>query len=372
MTAIAPEVLQLRPDTPFAASPPDPVAIAGQISVKDSRALVEMSRQIGAMTARYADDIIRQARSSDFDEAGKKLAEILALARSSNAGQFSERSSVPVIGPLIDKIRLRKDLLLDRFDNTRGQIDALSAEVDVTQAGLGNAVTSLDAMYADVRQQYELLGVYIKGAEIAHERDKEVVHEAEQSACASPDRALVANEMVHGLGRLEMHIDNLKALQHATLQMLPQIRLIQSNAERQREKFDELKTLTVPSWKRSFALMLLAQQTKKAAELSNDIADANNAFLRHNADLVYETTVATARLSNRMIIDVKTLEHVQSQLVKTLEDASRFVEEGRKERRQAIQQIEHQRQQFGQWIAAGKSPSLLEPAERPPRIQKAA
>jgi len=114
--------------------------------------------------------------------------------------------------------------------------------------------------------------------------------------------------------------DDLVTLYHAAGQALPMIRLIQANNLVLVEKFRTIQTLTLPTWKRSFLMALALDEQKSAVSLANEIDDATNHFMKRNSELLRENAVATARSSQRLVIDIETLKTVHDNIIATLDD----------------------------------------------------
>ena len=81
-------------------------AIAGLAAKIDSRnpiSVAEFGRDVAEHTSRYADTLLEQVRSSDLDETGTKLNQVVLAAKSLNLNALSDsRSRIPVIGRFID------------------------------------------------------------------------------------------------------------------------------------------------------------------------------------------------------------------------------------------------------------------------------
>jgi uncharacterized protein YaaN involved in tellurite resistance len=141
-------------------------------------------------------------------------------------------------------------------------------------------------------------------------------------------------------------------MQHAADQSLPMIRLIQANAIQLIEKFNTVRDITIPSWKRQFAIQLSLSEQKRAAELSNTIDDATNELMRRNADLMRQTSVDTAKANQRAVIDVATLRHTHEQLIATVEEVRTIHREGMQQRQQAEVELAKLRDDVQQRLAA--------------------
>ena len=111
--------------------------ISQSIQPNNPLTVAEFGRDVAEHTSRYADSLLDQVRNSDLEEAGAKLTQVVTIARSLNVGPLSDkRSRVPLVGPLIDKFRLRATNFMGNFDTTREQIEALVGEVQTTQSNI--------------------------------------------------------------------------------------------------------------------------------------------------------------------------------------------------------------------------------------------
>ena len=146
-------------------------------------------------------------------------------------------------------------------------------------------------------------------------------------------------------------MSDLLLMQHAADQSLPMIRLIQANALQLIEKFNTVRDITIPSWKRQFAIQLSLGEQKAAVELSTAIDDATNELMRRNADLLRQASVDTARSNQRGVIDVATLRHVHDQLIATVEEVRSIHREGMQQRQQAEVELSRLREDLQQRLA---------------------
>ncbi len=104
------------------------------------------------------------------------------------------------------------------------------------------------------------------------------------------------------------------------MQMLPMVRIIQSNNIALVDKFKTIRQLTLPAWKRAFVMALTLDEQKNAVELANTIDDATNSLMKRNAELLHQNSVATAKANQRLVVDVETLKHVHEEILQTLAD----------------------------------------------------
>lgn len=307
-------------------------------------------RDAASKTAAFSSQLLDQVRNRDLDASGDKLGEVVRIARSLKLDGLAERSRVPVIGALIDKLRASKGELVQKFSDTNRQIEQLMGDVGAQQALMGLRVGEFDRMHQIVRDERHALGLHIA----AGKRRLAALHDEHQAALGQddPQVRIRQGEVDNAIRLLDKRVGDLVVMQHAADQSLPMIRLIQANAILLIEKFNTVRDITIPSWKRQFAIQLSLNEQKNAVELSNAIDDATNEMMRRNADLLRQTTVETAKANQRAVIDVATLRHVHEQLIATVEEVRTIHREGMQQRQQAEVELARLREDVQQRLSA--------------------
>lgn len=330
--------------------PVDP-AVVSQLALTleagDLTVIHHFGREIGVETARHADTLLQQVQSKDLDTMGSRLSEIVVAAKSLNIeGLSEERSRIPLIGGLIDKLRVRGESVLTQFQDVKTQIDKLVGEVETMQSGLSQRVTGLDDTFASVQTEHQLLEIHLQAGAQALERLRErlVADPATLDAAQLQGQA----DLRAALAALEKRLADFRVLQHSALQQLPMIRMVQANNRMLVEKFFTIKELTIPAWKRQFSMALSLNEQRNAVELAEAIDDATNDFLKENARLLHDNTVATARANQRLVIDIDTLTQVHQTLMKTVQDVVDINRAGASQRDAATQQLRVMRQELAQ------------------------
>ncbi|MFB9168430.1 toxic anion resistance protein [Chromobacterium piscinae] len=318
---------------------PEVQTLARQLDMANPLAVSEFGRDVAEHTARYADSLLDQVQSDDLEGAGSKLNQVVVAAKSLNLNALSDRRSrIPVIGRFIDRMKITKEKFVSQFRTTKDQIDTLLHEVEDSQKGLAERVVGLEQMFVSVKEEHRLLGLHIVAGKVHLESQRARSNEL-QAGEITPAKLQEIQDMETTLANLDKRIGDLQALQHSALQSLPMIRMIQANNNMLVEKFHTIRELTVPSWKRQFMLALSLNEQQNAVQLAESIDDATNEFLRSNATLLRKNSVETARSNQRLVIDISTLEQVQSTLISTVEDVIRIQQEGIKNRKDAENKI---------------------------------
>jgi Uncharacterized protein involved in tellurite resistance len=305
--------------------------------------------EVAGKSAAFSAQLLDQVRNRDLEASGEKLGEVVRIARTLKLDAVGQRSRLPVIGGLIDRMRASRGELMQKFSDSNAQIEQLMADVGVQQAAQSQRVQEFDRMHAMVRQERHALGLHVAAGKLQLARmEAELAQLAGQEDPLSRTRR---NELDHAVRLLDKRIGDLLVMQHAAEQSLPMIRMIQANAIQLIEKFNAVRDITIPSWKRQFAIQLSLQEQKNAVALSNAIDDASNELMRRNADLMRQTSVDTARANQRAVIDLATLRHAHEQMIATVEEVRSIHREGMAQRQQAEQDLLRMREDVQQRLA---------------------
>jgi uncharacterized protein YaaN involved in tellurite resistance len=307
-------------------------------------------REAATRTAAFSSQLLDQVRNRDLDASGEKLGEVVRIARGLKLDGLRERSKLPVIGGLIDRLLASKGELVQKFSDTNAQIELLLGDVGVQQALMAKRVGEFDRMHDIVREERHALGLYVAAGK---QRLAGLQEEQRQGQGSDdPQQRIRLSEVDNAIRLIEKRVSDLLLMQHAADQSLPMIRLIQANALQLIEKFNTVRDITIPTWKRQFAIQLSLDEQKNAVQLSNAIDDATNEMMRRNADLMRQTSVDTARSNQRGVIDVATLRHVHDQLIATVEEVRSIHREGMQQRQQAEVELARLREDMQQRLAA--------------------
>lgn len=309
--------------------------------VNNPNQLSELGRQSGQSISQYSDHILKQVKQNDLDEMGAKLGEVVVQARSLNLSELTEqRSKIPLIGGFLNRMKSNKEGFVLKFQSVDTHIQKIMHELSAGERGLTSRNQMLEQMFAHTLQEFEMLGVSIVTGKIKlAELEQQIQHKQMSNLNPSPQQAQEISDLKQIAARLDKRIGDLNALQMSAMQTLPMIRMIQHNNQTLVEKFHNVRELTLPAWKRQFMLAISLLEQKKAAELAQNIDDSTNEFLRKNAELLQQNTINTARINQRAVIDIETLEHVQQTLISTIEEVQTIQKQGFDNRRDAEARI---------------------------------
>ena len=148
-----------------------------------------------------------------------------------------------------------------------------------------------------------------------------------------------ANDMAAMINRFEKKLHDLDLTRMVSLQIAPQIRMVQTGNAIMAEKIQTTITNTIPLWKNQMVLTLGMHHTQKAIEAQNEITEMTNKLFRQNAETLKSNTIEAARASERGIVDLETIKYTNEQLITAFEEVRQIQIEGSKSRAEAKAQL---------------------------------
>ena len=168
-----------------------------------------------------------------------------------------------------------------------------------------------------------------KGAQV----EEEIVSMLEESQDQGDLQA--ATDYAQMIDRFEKKIYDLDLTRTVSLQMAPQIRMIQNNDTLMVEKIQTALVNTIPLWKSQMVLALGLANSEEALKAQRAVSETTNELLRKNAELLHDTTVGIAQESERGIIDIETLTETNNKLISTIDEVMQIQKEGHEKRVEA-------------------------------------
>jgi uncharacterized protein YaaN involved in tellurite resistance len=296
-------------------------------------AIADFGAELGRTTSTYTDAILAQVRSGDLDKAGDLLGDLAGCAGAANLTALGgDRSKVPVIGPLIDRMKQTRGRVVAKLATVEGQIGNIVEQIEQTKTILRGRIQRYGEMDAGAREEYRLYGAHIVAAERRLERLR--AEYADLPEAQTPTDALAHKDHANAIELLEKRAADLRVAQHSTLQTVPMIGFQAANDAKLLDKFSSAVAVTVPLLKRQFVLAIGLTDQRRAVDFAEAIDQVTNDLLTSNASLLHSNTVRAARANQRQVIDVDTLQSVQDTLVKTQEEVRQIQTEGERKRRE--------------------------------------
>ena len=287
--------------------------------------------------ADFSDAALESVRTKDLGEVGNMISSLVVELK--GFGDADEKKGF--LG-LFKKAGNKVETLRARYDKANNNVDKISHQLEEHQRTLMKDVVVLDQMYDKNLDYYKQLTMYILAGKekLAQERATTLVElraKAEQTGLA--EDAQKANDFDQMCLRFERKLHDLELTRMISIQMGPQIRLLQNNDTLMTEKIQSSLVNTIPLWKNQMVLALGLSHSKDAMEAQHAVTEITNQMLKKNAETLHTATVETAKEAERGIVDIETLQHTNQQLITTLDEVLQIQTDGRQKRAAAEQEL---------------------------------
>lgn len=312
---------------------------AAQIDLSNTQQILQYGVGSQKKIADFSETALSSVRTKDMGEIGQMLTDVVAELRN-----FEEDEETKGFFGLFKKSANKLDNLKAKYDKADANIDKIVTAMEEHQIVLLKDVAMLDKMYELNLNYFKELSMYILAGKQKLEHAKkvelpELVAKAERSGL--PEDTQAAKDFSAQIDRFEKKIYDLELTRTVSLQMAPQIRLIQSNDTAMSEKIQSTLVNTIPLWKSQMVIAIGLNHSAEAARAQREVSDMTNALLKKNAETLKTATVETAKEAERGIIDIETLTQTNQTLISTFDEVLKIQEDGRAKR--ATAEIELQR-----------------------------
>ena len=308
-------------------------AFSEKIDLHDSAIILQYGAACQKKVAAFSDTVLEAVRTKDLGETGEMIANLVTELK----GFSAEEEKSGFLG-FFKRSGSRIARLKARYDKAETNIDRIVEELEGHQNQLLTDIIMLDKMYEANLTYFKELTMYILAGKKKLDREcKETLPAMRERARLSGQThdAQAANDYAAMCDRFEKKLYDLELTRTISIQMAPQIRLIQNNDTLMSEKIQSTINNTIPLWKNQMVLALSMAHSKEAMEAQREVSDMTNELLRKNAEALRTGTAEIAQESERGIVDIETLQHTNEQLIGTLDEVLRIQNEGRAKRKAA-------------------------------------
>lgn len=304
-----------------------------KIDLTDSAVVMQYGSAAQQKIAQFSDDALSNVRVKDFGELGDALTNLIAELKGIQVDEQEKG-----FRGLFKKTQNKIETIKTKYGKTEASVNTIVEALEAHQIQLLKDAALLDRMYAENLNYFKELTMYIIAGKKRLEEEREttlkklLAHAAETGL---PEDAQKANDFASMCDRFEKKLHDLELTRMVSVQMAPQIRLVQNNDILMSEKIQSTIVNTIPLWKSQMVITLGLAHSAQAMQAQRAVTDMTNELLRKNAEALHQGTVDVARESERGIVDIETLTQTNAQLIATLDEVRQIQDEGREKRRAA-------------------------------------
>lgn len=316
---------------------------ASKIELNNSNMILQFGAGAQKKMADFSESALNNVQSKDLGEIGTMLSSVVTELKS-----FEEEEEEKGILGFFKKSSNKITAMKAKYAKAEVNVNRICQVLEGHQVQLLKDVAMLDKMYDLNKTYFKELSMYIlAGKKKLNKAMKEELPKLQEKARQSglPEDAQAANDYASLCNRFEKKLHDLELTRMISIQMAPQIRLVQGNDTLMSEKIQSTLVNTIPLWKSQMVLALGIHHSEQAAKAQREVTDMTNELLRKNAQTLKLATIETAKESERGVVDIETLKITNESLISTLDEVMRIQVEGREKRKQAeieLRDIENQ------------------------------
>ena len=310
---------------------------AEKINLKDSGIVLQYGSSAQKKVSDFADSALEGVKTKDLGEVGSMITNLVSELK----GFQVEEEKKGLFGKIKKKVADLKTLKT-KYDSAEKNVDRITEALEGHQNTLQKDIIMLDKMYDSNLVYFKELTMYIIAGKKKLEQERsttlvELQNKAKASGLAEDAQA--ANDFASLCDRFEKKLYDLELTRSISMQMAPQIRLVQNSDTLMVEKIQSTINNTIPLWKNQMVLALGTVHSQQAMQAQHEVNELTNELIKKNAETLHQATVDIAKESERGIVDLETVTYSNEQLIASLDEVIAIQEEGRQKRREAENQL---------------------------------
>lgn len=313
-----------------------------QLDLTDAAQILQYGASTQEKISKFSDTILEDVRTRNAGEVGDQLADLVGQIKSFDREVGGEKKGL--FSKLFSNARREFDSLVAKYNKIEKNIDTIEDSLKKDKIQMLKDITIFDEMYEKNLEYFKEISLYIIAGDKKLKELREVeLPKLQEAAKQSADQLDIqkVNDMETLINRFEKKIYDLKTTRIISIQMAPQIRLLQSNDAELVEKIQSSITNTIPLWKNQMVLALGINNAKQALKSQQAVSQLTNDMLVKNSETLKQGSIEIAKESERAIVDVETLQKTNQNLIETLDSVIKVHEEGRIKRAEAEKTLQN-------------------------------
>lgn len=310
---------------------------SNKIDITEANIVLQYGSEAQKKISDFSDTALDNVKTKDLGEVGTLLSNLVVELKG-----FDEKENDKGFLGIFKKAGNKVESLKAKYDKTEVNVNKIANVLEDHQIQLLKDIALLDQLYDRNQTNCKELTMYIiagkkKLEKVRNEDLPALQAKAKESGLAEDAQA--ANDLQNACDRFEKKLYDLELTRQVSIQMAPQIRLVQNNDTLMTEKIQSTLVNTIPLWKNQMVLALGVSHSKEAMQAEREVNNMTNELLKKNAETLHQATVETAKESERGIVDLETLQHTNQELIATLDEVLQIQKEGHAKRAEAEKEL---------------------------------
>jgi uncharacterized protein YaaN involved in tellurite resistance len=311
-----------------------------KVDVADTTQILQYGSTAQGKISKFSDSVLENVKTTSTGEVGNLLSDLVVEIKDFDTTVDGNKSK-GILG-IFHSAKKDVEKLLAKYQKVEVNVDKIEKELEAHKIQMLKDITIFDTMYEKNLEYFKEISLYIIAGEKKLEELRTVtLPELKKAAEESGDQADIqkVNDLNNMINRFEKKIYDLKTTRIISIQMAPQIRLIQNNDSELVEKIQSSLINTIPLWKNQIVIALGINNAKSALGAQKAVTDMTNEMLKKNSEILKQGTIEIAEESERAVVDIETLKQTNKDLIETLDKVVEIHEKGREKRAEAEQEL---------------------------------
>lgn len=312
-----------------------------KIDVMDQNLVLQYGAKAQNKISAFSDNILEDVKTKDIGDTGELLANLVGEIKSFNSSIGTSKKG---IFKLFNSAKKEISTIIAKYNKIEKNVDTIENSLEKNKVTLLKDIALFDTMYDKNLEYFKEISLYIIAGERKIEELKNKTLPAAKAKFEETHEQLDAQkiqDLENQINRFEKKIYDLKTTRIISIQMAPQIRLLQNNDAELVEKIQSSITNTIPLWKNQMVLALGINNSKKALESQQAVSNLTNDMLKKNSETLKQGSIEIAEEAEKAIIDIETLKKTNQDLIETIDNVIKIHEEGHAKRMEAEAELEN-------------------------------
>ena len=313
-----------------------------KIDVTDSTQVLQYGAKAQSKISQFSDSVLEGVKTRSTGEVGDLLANLVGEIKSFDSDITGDNKTF--LGKLFNSAKKQVDTLIAKYSKIETNIDGIEKQLENHRLQMLKDIAIFDTMYEKNLEYFKEISLYIIAGEKKLEELRNVELPKLRAQAQESGEQLDAQkvqDMENTINRFEKKIYDLKTTRIISIQMAPQIRLLQNNEAELVEKIQGSITNTIPLWKNQIVLALGINNAKQALGAQKAVTNLTNDMLKKNREILKQGSIEIAEESERAIVDVETLQKTNRDIIETLDKVIEIHEAGRAKRQEAEVELQN-------------------------------
>ena len=318
------------------------------IDVTDSTVLVQYGAPAQSKISAFSDSMLNNYRTKDLGEQGKLLSDLVV-----EIGDFDTAAAQKK--GFFTSVKRQFEKTVAQYNKVNANVDNIVQKLEEQKRQLIKDVAMFDQLYEKNAEYFKEISLYIiAGKERIKEINESTIPELAAKAEATGDQndLQALRDMKDIVVRFDKKLNDLMLSRMISIQMAPQIRMLQSNETQLADKIQSTIMNAIPLWKNQIVIALGLNNAKAALQAQRQVTDMTNELLKKNSEMLKTGTIEIAKESERGIVDIETLRQTNSDLITTINEVVRIQDEGKAKRLVAEQELQKMEGELKQAVLA--------------------